>query len=98
MNRFETMYELRGNPKTKLLFNFVSLCLIHDVWAQEYCYTSGGVFGLIVLSVFTTLFVIALTFALFWFLWTKNLLKLGKCLILIVLLYFIKNRINDNLH
>lgn len=44
----------------------------------NHCYTSGTIFGIIVLSVFATLFVIAVTLTLIWFLWTKNLLNLGK--------------------
>ncbi len=45
---------------------------------NEFCYTSSGVFGIIIASVVITLVVIGLTLATLWFLWTKNRLKLGK--------------------
>lgn len=69
--------------RIRLYFSYLLLILnifahIPRVSAQEYCYSSGGVFGVIVLSVFTTLFVIALTVAVVWLLWTKNHLNLGK--------------------
>lgn len=43
---------------------------------NEFCYTSSGVFGIIIASVVITLVVIGLTLATLWFLWTKNRLKL----------------------
>ena len=63
-----------------LILNMVTT--IPGVSAEtNHCYSSGTMFGIIVLSVFATLFVIALTLALLWLLWTKNLLNLGKLLI-----------------
>jgi hypothetical protein len=56
-----------------------SLIFITKVSANnEFCYTSSGVFGIIIASVVITLVVIGLTLATLWFLWTKNRLKLGK--------------------